>query len=670
MKLVRKLIVTLGAMLAIVSYAQSPLPQDYKSAADIPVAQFFALADFREVRLSPDGKHMAAVAPLKGRGNLVVVDLDSRQARGLTGSDRWDVSGIRWIGNKRLYFTVSDGTEATGRARHKGAYSINLDGTDMREVWGDASGKMSGLRVGSVLGTVGGDSTQAFVTMRERTRDWLDAYKLDFRTLKFELLTFDSPGRVSKWVLDTQNRPRVAAREEKRPKDGMPQVTTVWLRGLDSGKWEQIFQTSSYRDGEEIELCGFDSDDRTLYVTARRGRDKAALWKYDTQTRQFGELMLEDNLVDIGCGERSLARDTTTKKVVGFSYDSTLPKTVFFDANSSYAKFAQQIASTLPGYANFRFSDDGKKALVSTVSDIDAGSYYLFDSTKNQLEAIAKSRPWFKPEYMAERRPILYTARDGLTIPAYLTLPRGVNPKNLPLIVNIHGGPMVRGYEWAEWGRWPEAQFFASRGYAVLEPEPRGSTGYGLQHFIKHFKQWGQAMQDDITDGALHLVKEGVVDKNRMCLHGGSYGGYATLQGLIREPNLFKCGHAFVAVTDLDLMQSIAYSDTATASDYFENEFKLWVGDINQDADMLHRYSPARNAEKIKGAVMLTMGSNDVRVPLVQGERMRDAMEKAGKTFEWKVYADEGHGFNRQANVTDFYTRTLRFYDEHLAQTR
>lgn len=669
MKIFNSLLTSACLLLAAPVLTAGPVV-DYKSASEIPVSQFFALPEFRDVRLSPDGKQLAAVAPLKGRGNLVVVDLDTRSARGITASERWDVSDIRWIGNKRLYFRVGDGVEASGKARVKGAYSINVDGTDMREVYGDASGKMTGLRGVAVLETEGGDSTKAFVTMRERTREWLDVYKLDFRSLRYELLTFDSPGRVVRWVLDTKNRPRVAAREEKRAKTGAPQFTTVWHRPAEGGKWEQILEMSSYRDGEDISLCGFDNDDRTLYLTARRGRDKAALWKYDTQTKQFGEPLVEDPLVDVDCTERSLVRDVVTKKVVGFGYESDRPKRIIFDGASSYAKFMQQIASSLPGFASYRFSDDGKRALVGTISDIDPGNYFLYDSAKNQLEAIAKSRPWVKPELMAERRFIQYKARDGLLIPAYLTLPRGAAPKNLPLIVNIHGGPMVRGYNWTEWGRWPEAQFFASRGYAVLEPEPRGSMGFGLKHFTVAFKQWGQTMQDDITDGALHLVAQGIVDKNRMCLHGGSYGGYATLQGLVREPDLFKCGHAFVAVTDLELLQSVAYSDTAEGSDYLDNEYKIWVGDSKADAELFQRNSPARNADKIKGALMLTMGSDDVRVPLIHGERMRDAMIKAGKPIEWKVYAEEAHGFNREANVTDFYTRTLRFYDEHLGVKR
>ncbi|MBS0441970.1 MAG: S9 family peptidase [Proteobacteria bacterium] len=673
----------MSALPALTSAQQAP--KDYKSAAEVPVAQFFALEDFRSMKLSPDGKRVAAVAPYKGRGNLLVVDLATRQAKSITASERWDVVLPRWIGNKRLYFTVADGLEASGRPRLKGAYTINADGTDMKEVFGyNDNGSPRGLRIDDVLAPEGGDSTVAYVAMRERSREYPDVYKLDFRSMRFELISFESPGRTTQWELDSEHRPRIAVREEPRPGKGKPILTTYWHRAPAGGAWEKLFEDSSMNDPESYSICGFDKDDRMLFVTARRGRDRSALWKFDTQVKQFGDMVLDDPLVDLVCSGESdedeggsssdgaLLTDPQSKEVVGFQYQGDRPKKVYFKAGSEHEALAKMFAAAVPGFSEYRFSSDRSVALVLAYSDIDPGTYYLYDAAKKRLEVVAKTRGWVKPELMAERKPILYKARDGLMIPGYLTLPRGVPAKNLPLIVNIHGGPQVRGYAWAEWGRWPEAQFFAAHGYAVLEPEPRLSKGYGYKLYSIGFKQWGQAAQDDITDGALYLVKEGIVDKERMCLHGGSYGGYASLQGLVREPDLFKCAHSFVAVTDLGLMQNVAWSDIAEniKHDWLDNEFKILVGDSKDDAEMFQRVSPARNADKIRGAVMLTMGSNDRRVPLIHGEKMRDAMVKAGKPIEWKVYPEEGHGFNKEANVTDFYTRSLRFYDEHIGANR
>ena len=246
-----------------------------------------------------------------------------------------------------------------------------------------------------------------------------------------------------------------------------------------------------------------------------------------------------------------------------------------------------------------------------------------------------------------------------------MTIPKGSSGKNLPLIVNIHGGPQARSYYGTQWGR-PEAQFLASRGYVVLEPEPRRSTGFGRSHNISGYKQWGLTMQDDITDGALHLVKEGIVDKNRMGLFGGSYGGYATLQGMVKEPDLFKAGFAVVAVSDLFLFQKVAYSDIARGSDYFETDFKWLVGDGVADKAQFELTSPTLNAAKIKGKIAIAMGSDDVRVPLIHGEAMRDALDKVGNPAEWKVYTGEGHGFNKMENVIDHNKHIEAFFGKYL----
>ena len=173
-------------------------------------------------------------------------------------------------------------------------------------------------------------------------------------------------------------------------------------------------------------------------------------------------------------------------------------------------------------------------------------------------------------------------------------------------------------------------------------------------------------MQDDITDGALHLVGEGVVDKDRMCLFGGSYGGYATLQGLVKDPDLWRCGAAYVAVVDLELMQTVTWSDTAKLTDYFDTDFKRRVGDKDADREQFLKTSPAKNADKIKAPVLLAMGGQDQRVPLIHGDTMRDALRKAGKPVEYVVYPEEGHGFNKDENVVDFYTRLEAFFGKHL----
>jgi dipeptidyl aminopeptidase/acylaminoacyl peptidase len=461
--------------------------------------------------------------------------------------------------------------------------------------------------------------------------------------------------------------PRVAVSSPRCMSASCKYTRTIWYRDAEGAKWEKLFETEML--GEMALTSGgfnplaFDYDNSTLYVSSRKDGDKSAIYIYDTKARKLGEKVFAHPMIDLGGGNLIFSR--TQKKLLGIFYQADMPTTTWVDP--AMDRLQKSIDAALPKTINEIFlpSETDKVALMFAHSDRDPGAYYLLDRVKPAVELIAKTREWIDPELMAERRFIKYKARDGLEIPAWVTIPKG-GGKNLPLIVNIHGGPWVRGYTGIQWGRWPEAQFFASRGYVVLEPEPRGSTGYGLKHYRSSFKQWGQAMQDDITDGALYLVSEGLVDKSRMCLHGGSYGGYATAMGLVKDPDLWKCGSPFVAVTDLFLFQNVTYSDISFGSYFFQTDFKKLVGDSSADRDMFTRYSPALQAGKIKAPVLITMGSADVRVPQVHGDNFVSALRDAGKKVDYVIYKGEGHGYNKDENVFDFYKRLEKFFAENL----
>jgi dipeptidyl aminopeptidase/acylaminoacyl peptidase len=263
---------------------------------------------------------------------------------------------------------------------------------------------------------------------------------------------------------------------------------------------------------------------------------------------------------------------------------------------------------------------------------------------------------------MPTRQPVHYSARDGLDIPAYLTLPKGKEPKNLPLVLLAHGGPWVHGAVWA-WSA--EPAYLASLGYAVLEPAFRGSTGWGTKLETAGWKQWGRGMQDDLNDGVDWLVRQGIVDPKRVCIMGASYGGYAVLMGLARDPDRWRCGIEYVGVTDINLLFDVTWSD-ASNSDYIRYTAKELIGDPDKDAAMFKAASPLENAAKIKAPVLMAYGGEDYRVPLVHGEKMRDALRAQGTPVEWVVYADEGHGFLLEKNRYDFYQRVATFLAQHL----
>lgn len=636
-----------------------------REAADIPVADFFKLPRYANMALSPDGKQLAAIAPHKDRPNLVSIDLAKRDARLITAFEKFEVAEFQWINNQRLCFNTIERYETAGFSRFQGFFCINADGSELRNLsdLGQTPGRGSfGIPiVPEIIGIKKDESGEVYAAINARTREYPDVYVLNTKTGATKLLTFDSPGQTAGWVLDWEGVPRVAIRQDER--GGFRQ--SVWYRPDAESPWQTLVG-SAEEDDIRMRPIAFDPDGTTLYVAARpQGRDRLAIYRFDTKSKKLGEALFEHPLIDLRGG---LLFSRAERKLMGISYSADKPGSAWVDERLAKVQAAVDIA--LPKTVNTitLARDNTDVALVYSYSDIDAGRYALLDTKKMALEAIGEARPWLKPELMAERRFIKYKARDGLEIPAWITLPKGVDPKGLPLIVNIHGGPWVRSYHWAAWGRRPEAQFFASRGYAVLEPEPRGSTGFGDRHFRSSFKQWGLTMQDDITDGVLHLIKEGIVDKDRMCLHGGSYGGYASLQGMIREPDLFKCANSFVAVTDLETLQTDATSDTNRFTNWATTGFRTRVGDYKADQARFEKTSPARNADKIKGAIMLTMGADDVRVPLVHGDLMRKAMERANVRHEYKVYAEEGHGFNAPVNVVDFYTRSIKFFDTHIGK--
>ena len=626
----------------------------YKSAAEIPVEAFFRLASYSQMAMSPDGKRLAALAPLKGRDNLVIVDFEQHTSRALTELDYVDVSDFLWLDNQRIFFRTRDQQLENGAAQtYAGYFAIDTESANARNL------KLERLYP-RILGAARDGSGDLIVAQRSSQRASEQVVRLNTRTGRNVTLTFRNPGDVVRWAIDKKGGVRAALRHDPRESPDRARTYSLWYREDAEGEWQQLI--SQANDAQAVRPVAFDADDQ-LIVASRAGGDRAALYRYDFAQKKLGEKLFSHPWLDISGG---LIQDPDTQKLLGIKFSPEMPQTHWLDA--AFASLQLAVDTALPDTVNTLTPSggSGRRMLVLAQSAADAGIYYLFDAEKRNLEKIAATREWLPPALMAERRFVSYKTRDGLTIPAWLTVPKNVDAKKLPLIVNIHGGPWVRSYDGLQWGRWPVAQFFASRGYAVLEPEPRGSTGFGIRHYNASMKQWGLAMQDDITDGAMHLVDEGIVDKSRMCLFGGSYGGFASLQGLVKDPDLWRCASSYIAVTDLELLQTVWWSDTAQLSDYLETDFKRRVGDHEKDRAQFDATSPAKNAAKIKAAVMLTMGGQDKRVPLIHGTTMRDAMEKAGKTLDYHVYVDESHGFTKPENVADFYSRTERFFAKYL----
>jgi dipeptidyl aminopeptidase/acylaminoacyl peptidase len=301
------------------------------------------------------------------------------------------------------------------------------------------------------------------------------------------------------------------------------------------------------------------------------------------------------------------------------------------------------------------------KFMIRVYSDRNLGSYYVYDKNTDQLTKVAEISPWLKEEELAEMLPVQYTSRDGVTINAYLTLPAGYTmetAKKLPVVINPHGGPWARD----GWYFNPEVQFMANRGYAVLQPNFRGSTGYGRKFWEISFKQWGQTMQDDVTDGTKWLIDQGIADPERIAIYGGSYGGYATLQGIVREPDLYAAAVDYVGVSNL-------FTFLQTIPPYWKPYLQMMyemVGDPKADSLMFVANSPAMNADKIKTPLFIAQGANDPRVNKAESDQMVEALKTRGVEVEYLVKDNEGHGFANEENRFEFYRSMETFLGKHL----
>jgi dipeptidyl aminopeptidase/acylaminoacyl peptidase len=346
-----------------------------------------------------------------------------------------------------------------------------------------------------------------------------------------------------------------------------------------------------------------------------------------------------------------------TRKVLGARIESDPPRTQWFD--KPLANLQAGIDKAYPGLVNvIHPGNAGAAMLIQSYSSAQPANYALYYPDKKKLQTLFATRPWIDAKKMSPQKVYDYPARDGLPIMAYLTLPPGREAKGLPLVVNVHGGPWARDH----WGFHPEVQYLASLGYAVLQAQFRGSTGFGDAHFKKSFGQWGLAMQDDITDGVNSLVKQGVVDAKRICIMGASYGGYAAMMGVVKDPDLYRCAVNLLGVTDI----SYLFTQGAWANDRVAGyAFKEMIGDPQKLREQFIATSPSKQADRIRVPVFMAYGEYDPRVPLIHGEDLRDALRKQKKAVEYMELEKEEHGFAKEETRYRVYGAIEAFLKAH-----
>jgi dipeptidyl aminopeptidase/acylaminoacyl peptidase len=611
-----------------------------------PVETFFARAKLQSAQISPSGQWLAITAGAgTGRLVLAVVDTEGKQAPQVTASfSNADITSFQWVSDDRLVFEVADLLVGPGEERFGGLDSVKRDGTQQRQLFHPGRYHGQGL-----LAVPHGGSDFVLVAdglfNLKGELDSVDAYRVNVTDGRHQLLSLDRPAHAKEWLFNPAGEPRILIAE-----DGG--VSTIYWRGANDTAWRRIASYPMFQMG--FRPMAVDAKD-TLYVVVEEGPARTGvLRRFDFATgKPSAESIARTPGFDF-TGSLILGKDSTP---VGVRLITDAETTVWLEPEMQRVQAA--VDKKLPGHVNHVSCTNCRSpsiVLVDSSSDQDPGSIWVYRPATEEWHLVGQRRPEVDPSKMARLDLHRIKARDGSELPVWVTVPLGA-PPNSPAVVLVHGGPQLRGVAW----RWnPVAQFLASRGYIVIEPEYRGSAGYGMTHVEAGWKHWGDTMQDDNADALAWAVSQGLVDPARACIAGASYGGYATLMSLIRYPDTYRCGVAWVAVTDPRLMFS---EDWANDSD--EEVRSFWwpqlIGDPVKDAEMIRRATPAERASEIKVPVLLAFGRDDRRVPIEHGNRMRAALTAAGHPPEWVVYEGEGHGWRTVEHQLDFYRRVDRF---------
>lgn len=642
-------------------------------ASLVSVEDFVRQPALTQPIMSRSGRYFASTAPSRGRMNLVVMDLQTRQGSLLSSLSDFDVIGINWVGEDHLVFSLGQQNSPTGPGQFDGGglFAVSRDGKyqrrispTIREVRAQNQFVYRGL---SYFRSIPGSDTEFLATGNLTSAESTDVYRVDVRTGRSTLITQGRPpGIATRWVLDSKLVPRVV---EMVRRDEL--ITTVHYRKDADSPWQEIARYDPTK-GPVFKPLAFESDDKILQVAYNGERQNMAVFRYDPEAKKMIEVAAQHPRFDMGADALGqivpgVITEPGTGKIIGYAVAADKPQTVWID--ETYQRFQRMIDGALPNTVNtFRRTPDGKQFLVTAVSDRSSPRWYLMHEEKKTLEEIGAGRPWLNADKLAEVRPFLLKTRDGLEIPSYYILPRDYVPgTKVPTVLHIHGGPFARADLWGQFSFGiMEGQILASRGYAVVIPNFRVTPGLGNDIYYKGFGAYGRQMSEDHEDAARWAIAQGFADPKRMCISGASYGGYAVMRALQKSPDLFKCGVAGLMVVDMKRQLTSRFGDTA-GNDAGVEYWRRVLGVPNLDDPIVRQISPNFWADQIKQPVFIYAGRDDIRTPLEQTRLMIDALTRAGNPPKDVMIADnEGHGFGRVENNKELYERMLKFLAEHL----
>lgn len=644
----------------------APLPSRAQGPSDArpSVEAFYAPNDIEQAAMSPSGRWLAITTTLGNRRvGLVIFDLQEWKVQGKPVSFAdGDIDDCHWVNDDRLVFTITDRSRGGGDQRWwPGLFSVKRDGTELRNlvrlqrdfVVGSRTIGREALAFNHELIHVpagGGDEVIVGEWKYDDSGDiqGVLAKRLDIVTGRATSQSFGAPAHVVRWLFDSSGEPRALVTRYRGR-------SAIHWRGPKEDSWRQLVEADAYK--LPYQAHSIDSEGG-LFVTQTDPRTGVAVLKrFDFAAgRPADEALVSAPGFDF---QGRIVSETQGSRALGVRLVTDAETTVWWD--KSLAALQKSVDQELPGLVNrltCRHCGEAQMSvIVRSFSDREPGQIAFHDPATSTWRLVGQVRKGIDARQMGSTLFERIKARDGLELPLWITQPAGKSAGPRPAVVLVHGGPWVRGRHW-QWDA--NAQFLASRGYLVIEPEFRGSRGYGEPFFRAGWRQWGRAMQDDVADALAWAVGKGLADPSRVCIAGAGYGGYATLMGLARQPELFRCGAAWLAVSDPRLLFEWRYG-------FFQwDEFRLvdlpvLIGDPKADAEMLDSVTPVLLARRMKAPLLLAYGGNDARVPLAHGERMRQALIDAGNPPQWVLYPDEGHGWYKFENRVDFAKKLEAF---------
>ena len=604
-------------------------------AGDLSIAEAIDPHSVESARLSPDGKHIAVIGYTGLNHGLFLIDTETHAGKLIINGQRvqegnWifdkEPRSVIWVTNDLL--AVDYGIEAE---------SVDLNGTKVADLGTQVIRKANAEKVDAPLLLSFTDDDESAVAL------------YNARTGERSKYHYPMSGKPLHWVFD---------------KDGALRALTL----MNSEFWKDVTRISNWYKpagaSEWVKLAEFAIDenrwvpmfvpdqDNTLIIGSSIGRDTTAIFRYDTKKREIGDMLAGaagQDIVDVNAVSQSEFKYLTTSGM--------LPQQFWFDAQ--WAQLQASVDQVLPHRINILSGDPKKQVLIYSYGDVEPGEWLLLDTAKMTLRDVVRSRPSIDPLKMRPMASISYPAKDGLIIPAYLTRPNDVS-RPAPTVIMVHGGPQVRD----QWGWDADVQLLAAHGYVVLQPQFRGSSGFGRKFLEAGYGQWGLAMQDDITAGVEYLIQAGIADPARICIYGASYGGFAALSGLVKTPQLYRCGVSFAGVSDIAYM--FADSSDRVHDKVMRQYMRSHIGDPERNKEQFEQVSPLLHADRIEVPVLLMHGDADQRVPISHMEKMKRALERNHKYVESLTFEDEGHGLQYIKNQQKFYETLFAFLDKYL----